>query len=62
LQLVWGSDGRSVRDVYVAGKLVIDEGRVLGVDVADLAIRAASAGRALRERAGIDQAARWPLR
>ena len=62
LQLVWGSDGRSVRDVYVAGKLVVDEGRVLGVDVADLAIRAASAGRALRERAGIDQAVRWPLR
>jgi 5-methylthioadenosine/S-adenosylhomocysteine deaminase len=62
LQLVWGSDGRSVRDVFVAGKLVVDEGRVLGVDVADLAVSAASAGRALRERAGIESVVRWPLR
>jgi 5-methylthioadenosine/S-adenosylhomocysteine deaminase len=62
LQLVWGSDGRSVRAVYVDGKLVVDDGRVLGVDVADLAARAASAGRALRERAGIESGARWPLR
>jgi 5-methylthioadenosine/S-adenosylhomocysteine deaminase len=61
LQLVWGSDGRSVRDVYVAGKLVVDDGRVLGVNVAELAVSAAKAGRALRERAGIEPAVRPPL-
>jgi 5-methylthioadenosine/S-adenosylhomocysteine deaminase len=62
LQLVWGSDGRSVRDVYVAGKLVVDDGQVLGADATELANEAAVAGRALRARAGIDPTARWPLR
>ena len=27
LQLVWGTDGRSVRDVFVAGRHVVDDGR-----------------------------------
>jgi 5-methylthioadenosine/S-adenosylhomocysteine deaminase len=62
LQLVWGSDGRSVRDVYVAGELVVEEGRVAGVDVAELATEAGDAGRALRERAHIAASARWPVR
>lgn len=62
LQLVWGSDGRSVRDVYVAGELVVGEGRVVGVDIAELATEADDAGRALRDRAHIEVASRWPLR
>ena len=61
LQLIWGSDGRSVRDVYVAGDLVVDDGRVVGVDVAELARAASDAGRALRDRAHIEAASRWPL-
>ena len=56
LQLVWGSDGRSVRDVYVAGNQVVGDGRVFGIDLADLATKAALAGSTLRERAGIEQA------
>ena len=62
LQLVWGSDGRSVRDVYVAGNQVVGDGRVLGIDLAELATEAALAGSTLRKRAGIEQASRWPLR
>ena len=62
LQLVWGSDGRSVRDVYVAGALVVRDGGVLGVDVEGLATDAALAGSAIRKRAGIEPVSRWPLR
>lgn len=62
LQLVWGSDGRSVRDVYVAGNQVVADGRLTTVDVSALADDAVAAGRALRKRSGIDDVARWPRR
>ncbi|MDX2381938.1 MAG: amidohydrolase family protein [Acidimicrobiia bacterium] len=60
LQLIWGSDGRSVRDVYVAGQQVVADGRVTTVDVDCLADDAVVAGTALRSRSGIDGVARWP--
>lgn len=40
LQLVWGTDGRSVRDVWVAGRQVVRASRVVTVDV-DAAAEAA---------------------
>jgi 5-methylthioadenosine/S-adenosylhomocysteine deaminase len=33
LQLVWGSDGRSVRDVVIAGREVVRGGRCVTVDL-----------------------------
>jgi 5-methylthioadenosine/S-adenosylhomocysteine deaminase len=36
LQLVWATDGRSVRDVVVAGREVLRDGRCLTIDVAAL--------------------------
>ncbi len=36
LQLVWGSDGRSTREVFVAGQLVVDDGEVRGINLPDL--------------------------
>jgi 5-methylthioadenosine/S-adenosylhomocysteine deaminase len=42
-QLIWGSDGRSVRDVLVAGRQVVRDGRCVTVDVDGL--RAAAADR-----------------
>ncbi len=36
LQLIWGSDGRSVRDVYVAGTKVVADSRLTTVDVDSL--------------------------
>jgi 5-methylthioadenosine/S-adenosylhomocysteine deaminase len=36
LQLVWGSDGRSVRDVVVDGRIVVEDGVCTSVDVAGL--------------------------
>lgn len=60
LQLVWGSDGRSVREVYVAGNRVVGDGQLLAFDVHELADEAVAAGRALRERSGVPSSARWP--
>jgi 5-methylthioadenosine/S-adenosylhomocysteine deaminase len=62
LQLIWGSDGRSVRDVFVAGQQVVADGRVTTVDVDGLADDAVVAGMALRSRSGIESVARWPRR
>ena len=61
LQLIWGSDGRSVRDVFVAGDLVVADGQIQTVDVAALAAQARAAGRSLRERSGIQAVSRWPV-
>ncbi len=60
LQLVWGTDGRSVRDVFVAGRQVVADGRVTTVDTAALAEAAAERRRALLARAGIDVPHPWP--
>ena len=62
LQLIWGSDGRSVRDVYVAGEAVVVDGRLQTVDVAGLAAQAQDAGRSLRTRSGVKATSRWPVR
>ena len=59
LQLVWGSDGRSVRDVFVAGNRVVADGQVTALDVADLVDHAIAAGAALRSRAKVPAVARW---
>jgi 5-methylthioadenosine/S-adenosylhomocysteine deaminase len=60
LQLVWGTDGRSVRDVFVAGRRVVADGRVTTIDVAALSVDAADRQRALLARAGIDVPHVWP--
>lgn len=49
LQLVWGTDGRSVRDVWVDGRQVVDDRRVVTVDIGAVAKEAL--GRA--ERLGL---------
>jgi 5-methylthioadenosine/S-adenosylhomocysteine deaminase len=60
LQLVWGTDGRSVRDVMVAGQVVVRHGVCTTVDVGDLRSRAAAAQRSLLARAGLEIPHRWP--
>ena len=62
LQLVWGSDGRSVRDVYVGGSQVVRDRVLTTLDVHALTNDAVAAGRALRTRAGIQSVSRWPKR
>lgn len=61
LQLIWGSDGRSVRDVYVAGRLVVEGARVCGLDVSELTTRARTASGALTKRAEVTPNSLWPM-
>ncbi len=61
LQLVWGTDGRAVRHVVVAGELVVRDGRSTRVDESALAAAAVDAGSALRQRAGLPVTVGWPV-
>ena len=61
LQLVWGTDGRSVRDVIVGGEVVVRDGRSTRVDETALAAAAATAAPAIAARAGITVPHRWPV-
>ncbi len=61
LNLVWGTDGRSVRDVVVNGEIVVRDGAATKVDESALAEAARDAQRSLFERAGIQRRSPWPL-
>jgi 5-methylthioadenosine/S-adenosylhomocysteine deaminase len=58
---VWGTDGRSVRDVVVSGEVVVRDGCSTRVDEKALADEAVLASRAILARAGIDVPHRWPV-
>ncbi|MEZ5296277.1 MAG: hypothetical protein R2697_08410 [Ilumatobacteraceae bacterium] len=62
LQLVWGTDGRSVRDVWVAGRHVVTDGRPTAIDHDELAEMATHRQAKLLERAGIEVPHLWPHR
>ena len=62
LQLVWAGGGRSVTDVFVAGQLVVDDGRCTTVDTDSLRTDARQAARSIIERSGIRPRSRWPMR
>jgi 5-methylthioadenosine/S-adenosylhomocysteine deaminase len=59
--LVFGTDGRTVRDVLVDGHVVVRGGWCTTVDVDALRDEAAAAARALLARAGIAPQPRWPV-
>ena len=60
LQLIWGTDGRSVRDVFIAGRPVIRGGRCVTVDAAALRGEALARQQSLLDRAGISIPHVWP--
>lgn len=60
LQLIWGTDGRSVRDVIVAGQPVVRDRSCTTMDMAALRAEAVAAQRLLLNRAGLDIPHRWP--
>ena len=62
MQLVWGDGGNAVRDVVVAGRIVVRHRQVLTVDVDALRAEAAERATALRARAGLEPLPRWPVR
>lgn len=59
-QLVWSTDGRSVRDVFVGGRAAVRDGRCVTVDEQALRAEAAQASEALLGRAGISISHQWP--
>ncbi|MEA1672117.1 amidohydrolase family protein [Nitrospirillum sp. BR 11163] len=62
LHLVWGTDGRSVRDVVVDGRVVVRDGRCLTVDEDALRRQARASQAALLARAGLAPRPVWPVR
>jgi 5-methylthioadenosine/S-adenosylhomocysteine deaminase len=58
--LVWGTDGRTVRDVFVAGRRVVADGAVVTVDVDEIRSEVADRRTSLLQRAGITPQHRWP--
>jgi 5-methylthioadenosine/S-adenosylhomocysteine deaminase len=62
LNLVWGTDGRSVRDVVVDGRVVVRDGRCTTVDEDELRRTARQAQRELLARAGIEVPHQWNLK
>ncbi|MGI9607555.1 MAG: amidohydrolase family protein [Acidimicrobiales bacterium] len=60
LQLVWGSDGRSVREVLVAGERVVEGGVATRIDHDATAIAARTAQTSLLERSGVITDPKWP--
>jgi len=60
LNLVWGTDGRSVRDVVVDGRVVVRDGRCTTVDEDELRRTAREVQRGLLARAGIEVPHPWP--
>lgn len=59
--LVYCADGRSVRTVLVAGRVVYDAGRVPGIDAARAIEEAQIAGERIARRTGLDPRTRWPI-
>jgi 5-methylthioadenosine/S-adenosylhomocysteine deaminase len=59
LNLVWGTDGRSVRDVVVDGRIVVRDGRCTTVDEDELRRTARQVQRSLLARAGIEVPHQW---
>lgn len=62
LQLVWGAASDSVRDVVVAGRVVVRDGRPTTLDLPALLKEATDRSSALLRRSGIDAPRRWPER
>jgi 5-methylthioadenosine/S-adenosylhomocysteine deaminase len=60
LQLVWGTDGRTVRDVFVAGEPVIRDRECVTIDAPALRAAARERQRSLLYRAGISIPHVWP--
>lgn len=61
LTLVWGSDGRNVRDVVVGGEVVVRDGRCTRIDDDELSREANAASAALLARAGLSAPIKWPV-
>ena len=61
LGLVWGAGRRSVVDVVASGRVVVEAGRCVSVDIDELRDAADEAHRRLLRAAGLDPRPVWPV-
>ena len=61
LHLVWGTDGRTVRDVVVDGEIVLRDRRCTRINEDDLVAAASDAQASLFTRAGVTPRSTWPI-
>jgi 5-methylthioadenosine/S-adenosylhomocysteine deaminase len=59
--LVYSADGRSVETVYVNGRLIMDDRKVLTVDENEVIARCMMLSEKLLERTGVSVPGRWPI-
>jgi 5-methylthioadenosine/S-adenosylhomocysteine deaminase len=59
-QLVWGAAADTVRDVVVAGRIVVRERRITTVDLDAVRSAAADRSAALLRRSGLSYLPSWP--
>jgi 5-methylthioadenosine/S-adenosylhomocysteine deaminase len=59
-QLVWASDGRSVRDVLIDGRTVLRDRQFLTVDAPSVYAELRTAAAAVRGRVGLPDEPTWP--
>ena len=60
LQLIWDTDGRSVRDTFVAGRQIVRDGECLTVDLPSLKDMAMRHQADILARTGLTVPHRWP--
>lgn len=60
-QLIWAAQGRTVRDVFVGGRLVVESARCTTVDEVELRREATKRQREVLDRAGLTVPQRWPV-
>jgi 5-methylthioadenosine/S-adenosylhomocysteine deaminase len=58
---VYSADGRAVETVYVNGRLIMDDRKVLTVDENEVISRCMMLSEKLLERTGVNVPGRWPI-
>lgn len=60
-QLVWSADGRGVHTVVVDGRKVVEDGKMITLDEAELYAAAQVAGESITARSGLPDKAKFPI-
>jgi len=59
--LVYAVTDRSIESVFISGKLILDQGRMVAIDEENIYAKVEHLSRKLMDRAGIRPILKWPL-
>ncbi len=59
--LVYSVSDRSIESVFVSGKVVLDQGRIVDIDEEEIYAKVEDLSRKLLERSGVSPKLKWPL-